>query len=189
MRIIGGKLKGLRFMAPNDLPVRPTTDMGKEALFNILNNLVDFERTDVLDLFSGTGNLTFEFASRNASTVVSVDKHPKCCSYIRAKAEKWQLKQIKVIREDALRFLRHHTAQYEFIFADPPYDIPGLSEIPQLVMDRHLLKPNGYLVVEHLATRKIDQSPYFTEQRQYGKSSFSFFKQSKDTMQLPGEAL
>lgn len=175
MRIIGGNLKGLRLNPPVNLPVRPTTDLAKEALFNILNNLVDFECIRVLDLFSGTGSISLEFASRGAAQIISVDKDFNCCKFLKQTAEKLQLPAIDPMKADVFKFLDHETDPYDIIFADPPYDHPKLPSIPGIVFSKHLLNPDGLLIVEHPAMKKVDH-PNFAEQRKYGNSSFSFYK-------------
>jgi 16S rRNA (guanine(966)-N(2))-methyltransferase RsmD len=176
MRIIGGKLKGLRFYPPTNLPVRPTTDMAKEALFNILNNQVDFEDLKVLDLFSGTGNISMEFASRGAREVVSVDIHMGCIKYLKDIAKQHRIETITSFKADVLKFLKEETETFDLIFADPPYDLPQIPLIAELVFERELLKEQGILIIEHPSTKKLDNHPNFAEQRKYGNSSFSFFK-------------
>lgn len=175
MRIIGGQLRGLRLNPPANLPVRPTTDLAKEALFNILNNLVDLESIHVLDLFSGTGSISLEFASRGAVEVVSVDKDSNCCKFQVATKEKLKLPQINVNRADVFKFLEVESNSYDIIFADPPYDHPKLPLIPEIVFTKQLLKEDGILILEHPTMKKIDH-PNFTEQRKYGNSSFSFYR-------------
>lgn len=175
MRIIGGKLRGRQFNAPANLPVRPTTDMAKEALFNILNNTYDFEDCNVLDLFSGTGSICIEFASRGINHVTAIDKHHGCVAWIKAVAEKFDLPQIEPQKADTFKFLAQDTHQYQIIFADPPYDLPNIPTIPQLVMEHNLLADNGTLIVEHPPFLKLNLLPGFTEVRKYGNSSFSFF--------------
>ncbi len=175
MRIIGGKLKGKIFNAPAKLPVRPTTDMAKEALFNILYNTYDFENCNVLDLFSGTGSISIEFASRGIKHVTAVDKHPGCVYWLKSVVEQYQL-QIDAQKGDTFKFLAQDNNQYELIFADPPYDLPNISMIPQLVIQNNLLSDNGTLIVEHPPMLKLNQLSGFTEVRKYGNSSFSFFE-------------
>jgi 16S rRNA (guanine(966)-N(2))-methyltransferase RsmD len=175
MRIIGGRLKGLRFNPPTNLPVRPTTDMAKEALFNILNNQIDFEGIKVLDLFSGTGNISMEFASRGAQEVFSVDINTGCIKYLKDLSKQHQITTIIPFKADVLKFLKEDTQTFDLIFADPPYDLPQIPLIPQLVFERNLLNPGGLLIVEHPSSKRIDTHPNFSEQRKYGHSSFSFF--------------
>ncbi|MEJ6979399.1 RsmD family RNA methyltransferase [Pedobacter sp. P351] len=176
MRIIGGKLKGLRFFPPANLPVRPTTDMAKEALFNILYNRIDFEGLKILDLFSGTGNISMEFASRDAAEITSVDNNTGCINYLKAISRQYKADEIRPFKADVFKFLKEETETFDLIFADPPYDIPQIPLIAELVFERKLLNPDGILIIEHPSTKKLDNHPNFTEQRKYGYSSFSFFE-------------
>ncbi len=176
MRIIGGKLKGKQFNAPAKLPVRPTTDMAKEALFNILYNTYDFESCHVLDLFSGTGSICIEFASRGIQKVTAVDKHPGCVAWLKSVIAQYNLTEIEVQKADTFKFLVQDNQQYQIIFADPPYDLPTIPQIPQLVMQHNCLSDNGTLIVEHPPMLKLNQLLGFTEVRKYGNSSFSFFE-------------
>ena len=176
MRIIGGRLKGLRLNPPKNLPVRPTTDLAKEALFNILLNKIEFEGIKVLDLFSGTGNISLEFASRGASEVVSVDRSQQCIFYLKDTARQHGLGQIKTFKADVLKYLQLETEQYGLIFADPPYDLNQKPELPKVIFDRNLLLPGGVLIVEHQSLQNLSNHPAFLEQRKYGHSSFSFFE-------------
>lgn len=175
MRIIGGTLRGKQFNAPARLPVRPTTDKAKEALFNILFNTYDFDDCAILDLFSGTGSICLEFASRGAKQITAVDKHPGCVAWIKAVATEFKLDQIDVLKADTFKFLAEDKNQYQIIFADPPYDLPNINQIPQLVAKHQLLAENGLLIVEHPPMLKLNQYRGFTETRKYGNSSFSFF--------------
>lgn len=176
MRIIGGVLKGLRFNPPSNLPVRPTTDLAKESLFNILNNRIDFEGIKVLDLFSGTGNISMEFASRGAAEVISVDKHTGCINYLKDLSKQHKLETITPFRADALKFLKEETEQFDLIFADPPYDLPQIPLIAELVFERNLLVSDGILIIEHPSNKRLNNHPNFLEQRKYGNTSFSFFE-------------
>jgi len=177
MRIIGGALKGLRLNPPKNLPVRPTTDLAKEALFNILQNQITFDDINVLDLFSGTGNIAFEFASRAAKQVVSVDRSIHCIHYIKDTAKQHQLGNIKTFKADVFKYLELETDKYNLIFADPPYDLNRIPEIPKAVFEKGLLLPDGLLIVEHQSMQNLSNHPNFVEQRKYGHSSFSFFRQ------------
>ncbi|WP_343522180.1 16S rRNA (guanine(966)-N(2))-methyltransferase RsmD [Pedobacter sp.] len=176
MRIIGGKLKGIRLQPPANLPVRPTTDMAKEALFNILNNKYDFENCSVLDLFCGTGNLTFEFASRGAERILAVDMDYGCVNWVKSTAKQHQFDQIEVRKGDVFKLLKQMSGSYDLIFADPPYNLPNIPQIPVLVKEQQLLKPDGLLVVEHQSNMKLSNQPGYTATRKYGNSSFSFFE-------------
>ena len=176
MRIIGGTLKGLRLNPPKNLPVRPTTDLAKEALFNILQNQIAFEGIRVLDLFSGTGNISMEFASRGAEQVVSVDRSVPCVHYLKDMARQYGLTAIKVYKDDVFKYLQHETEQFDLIFADPPYDLNRIPEIPKVVFEKGMLTPGGLLIVEHQSLQNLSNHPAFSEQRKYGQSSFSFFR-------------
>lgn len=178
MRIIGGKLKGLRINPPANLPVRPTTDLAKEALFNILYNQFDFEEIRVLDLFSGTGNISLEFASRGVPEVISVDREFGCFNYLKKISKELNLATIQALKSDVFKFLEMETEPFDLIFADPPYDLTRIPEIAKIVFNRDLVKPGGYLIVEHPSMKKLDNHSNFKEQRQYGSSSFSFFSPS-----------
>lgn len=176
MRIIGGTLRGLRLNPPKNLPVRPTTDLAKEALFNILLNQIEFENIKVLDLFSGTGNISLEFASRGAAEVVSIDRSIHCVNYLKDTSRQHKLTQIKAYKEDVFKYLQTETEQYDVVFADPPYDLNKIPEIPKIAFERNILLPGALLIVEHQSMQNISQHPAFVEQRKYGHSSFSFFK-------------
>jgi 16S rRNA (guanine966-N2)-methyltransferase len=181
MRIIGGTLKGLKLNPPKNLPVRPTTDMAKEALFNILLNQIEFEGLRVLDLFSGTGNISMEFASRGAEQVISVDRSIQCAHYLKDISRQHGLTNIKAFKEDVFKYLELETDKYDLIFADPPYDLNKIPEIPKIIFNKNLLVSGGMLIVEHQSLQNLSNHPAFVEQRKYGHSSFSFFK-SPDTI-------
>ena len=161
--------------APASLPVRPTTDMAKEALFNILYNTYDFESCEVLDLFCGTGNISIEFASRGIKHVTAVDKHSGCIFWIKSVIERYDLKEIELQKADVFKYLEQEKKAYQIIFADPPYDLLNIPQIPQLVAKNKLLTENGLLVVEHPSLLRLQDQPGYTETRRYGNSSFSFF--------------
>ena len=166
----------MRLNPPKNLPVRPTTDLAKEALFNILQNQIEFDNIKVLDLFCGTGNITYEFASRGAQQVISVDRSIHCINYIKDTSRQHGLTSIKAFKDDVFKYLQLETEQYDLIFADPPYDMNHIPEIPKIVFDKGLLSPDGLLIVEHQSMQNLSNHPAFVEQRKYGHSSFSFFK-------------
>lgn len=176
MRIIGGKFKGKRIQAPSNLPVRPTTDFAKEALFNILNNEIEFNGTVAMDLFSGTGNLTFELGSRGCNQITSVDKNFRCARFIHQTASTLEI-IVDVVKADVFKFLnKKPTKSFDLILADPPYDIEGIEDIPGLVYDNNWLKPEGKLIIEHGSDTDMSEHPNFKELRKYGHVHFSFFE-------------
>lgn len=177
MRIISGKHKGRRLVAPKNLPVRPTTDMCKESLFNILNNYFNFHGLKVLDLFSGTGNISYEFASRGAGPVTSVDGDMGCVNFIKKTANELDL-DISAIKSDVFKFLEKSKASYDIIFADPPYDLSQehFEKIIQLIFENELLDEEGMLIVEHSKHTKLDHFSHFSFSKTYGGSVFSFYE-------------
>ena len=176
MRIIGGEHGGKQIVVANNLTVRPTTDFAKEGLFNILGNRFDFAEFDVLDLFSGSGSISYEFASRGCRTVNAVEIVPRNVSFIRATAKKMDLNQIRVIRNDAFYFISICKTKYDIIFADPPYEITNVDKIPSLIFQYDLLKPQGILIVEHSQNNDFSQHEYLLDYRRYGNVHFSFFR-------------
>ncbi|MEM1260150.1 MAG: RsmD family RNA methyltransferase [Bacteroidota bacterium] len=178
MRIISGKYKGKRIFAPKKLPVRPTTDMAKEALFNILNNRRYFEAIDVLDLFSGTGNISFEFASRGTKSITAVDINPGCIQFINKISKELDF-PIDTVKMYVFIFLDRTKLEYDIIFSDPPYHFnkEQFLKIPELVFKNNLLnKKDGVLIVEHSSQTLLDSHPNFVESRKYGSTIFSFFE-------------
>lgn len=176
MRIISGAYRGRRLSPPTGLPVRPTTDFAKEGLFNILNGLVDFEETKVLDLFAGTGNMSFEFISRGCPEVMAVDIEHRCVAYIGETARVLGMKGLTAIRSNVMVFLKHPRKEYDLVFADPPYQMPGIGDLPGLVLSSGLLSPGGLFVMEHSTRYKFTADPRFREQRGYGSVQFSIFR-------------
>jgi 16S rRNA (guanine966-N2)-methyltransferase len=177
MRIISGKHKGRRLTAPKKLPVRPTTDMAKEALFNILNNNFNFTELKILELFAGTGNISYEFASRGSSSITCVDGDFGCVSYIKKTAQELEF-DITAIKSDAYIFLERCNASFDIIFADPPYGLTQqqFENISTLVFKNNLLEEEGMLIIEHSKETKLDKMPHFTFEKSYGGTIFSFFE-------------
>lgn len=177
MRIISGIFKGRKIVAPAKLPVRPTTDMAKEALFNILNNQYYFDDISVLDLFAGTGNISYEFASRGTEQITSVDDHFGCIKFINTTAEGFEM-PITTIKSDVFKFLENNNQQYSIIFADPPYDfdVELFSKIPQLVFKNNLLQEEGLLIIEHSKHTDLSHLEYYSHSKKYGGNMFSFFE-------------
>lgn len=177
MRIISGSLRGRKILPPKGLPVRPTTDMSKEALFNVLTNRFHFDEIRVLDLFSGTGNISLEFASRGVEDLVAVDQNFRCCAFLTETVEQFKLPGIEVVRDDVLKYInRRHSRPFDLIFADPPYDMKLLPDLPGKVFASDLLKPEGLFILEHPSYLRFAQQDFFQETRRYGQSSFSFFQ-------------
>jgi 16S rRNA (guanine966-N2)-methyltransferase len=176
IRIISGTHKGRKMTAPKNLPVRPTTDFAKESLFNILNNHLDLEGISALDLFSGTGNISFELASRGAKSIIAVDNNSKCCSFTKETAEVFGFDMIRTVKSNAFSFLKGMPGKYTFIFADPPYDMETTNTIPGLVYEKELLEPDGILVIEHGKETDLSMLPHFKEKRTYGNVNFSIFQ-------------
>ena len=178
MRIIGGKFKGRRFEPPADhWPTRPTMDSAKEALFNILNNQLDFESIKVLDLFGGTGSHSYEFISRGCEDVTYVDKFAPAVQFVRKTAQKLEIEPLlKIFQMDVFRFIDHNTAQYDYIFAGPPYALPTIDTIPDLIFEKHMLLPDGLFVMEHNPHHDFLDHPHLVDIRKYGKTILSFFR-------------
>ena len=177
MRIISGKYKSKRINAPHNLPVRPTTDMAKEALFNILNNKFYFDTINVLDLFAGIGSISFEFASRGTKQIITVDKHQGCIKFIH-EINKELDSNLIIVKSNVYTFLERTNQKFDVIFADPPYDfsIEKFERIINLVFENNLLNENGMLIIEHSKQTDLSQNPTFTQAKKYGGNMFSFFE-------------
>ena len=177
MRIISGKYKGRRISPPKGLPVRPTTDMSKEALFNVLNNHFSFEGLKILDLFAGTGNISYEFASRGCTPITSVDGDFGCVKFIKQVAAEYDF-NIAATKSDVYSYLEKCKTSYDIIFADPPYGFEQktFERIIELVFERELLNADGMMVIEHSKYTKLNHMIHFSFQKSYGGSIFSFFE-------------
>lgn len=180
MRIVGGALKGIRFQVPKAFDSRPTTDFAKEALFNILGNEFDFQQCTVLDLFTGTGSLSLEFASRGAKQVYGVDRNVACLRFIGDICKKHNLSQIKLLKNDAIKFLQIATIQFDIIIADPPYEYKYYGEVLKYVFERELLKPGGILILEHGKQQNFESHEKFVYLKNYGGVHFSFFQSATE---------
>jgi 16S rRNA (guanine966-N2)-methyltransferase len=167
MRIISGYHKGRTIRAPKNLPVRPTTDMAKEGLFNILNNLVDIDDLDVLDLFCGTGNISFEFASRGSS---------KCAAFVKSTFDQLNYETGTVIKADALRFAESSKKKWNLIFADPPYSYTNYQDLARAILEGPILTEDGILIIEHPEEIDFTEFKEYTQTRNYGRVHFSFFE-------------
>ncbi len=176
MRIVSGSKKGFRLNPPKNITARPTTDFAKESLFNVLNNRVDFEELSVLDLFSGTGGISFEFASRGARSITVVELSAQHAAYIRKTAKELDFQSIYLIQGDVFKFIKSCGQKFDLVFADPPYDLPALDTLPDFIFEHELLKPEGVFILEHPARKSFANHPHFAEHRHYGNVNFSFFE-------------
>lgn len=176
MRIVSGSHRGRTIHPPRNLPVRPTTDFAKESLFNILNNHIDYDGMKVLDLFCGTGNISYEFLSRGCSDITCVDTSYACCEFVKKTIEDLKFPKSKVIKADVFSFLKNNMERYDLIFADPPYDMEKTDQIAHLIFEKGLLNPEGWLIIEHGPKTDLSAIPGFSEKRVYGNVNFSFFR-------------
>ncbi len=177
MRIISGTHKSIRITAPNNLPVRPTTDFAKESIFNILNNDYYFDEIKVLDLFSGIGSISLEFASRECPDITSVDNHSGCIQFLEQKAKELKMENaISVRNSDVFDFIERSNEKYDVIFCDPPFAMDSIENLPLKIMEKDLLKEDGILIVEHGPKTDLQAFPYFERVRKYGNIRFSIFK-------------
>lgn len=180
MRIISGIHKSKRVFAPKNLPVRPTTDMAKEALFNILNNTYYFDQVSFLDLFSGTGNISYEFASRGCNNITAVDAYYGCVKFISTTAKNLDV-SIDAYKSDVYKFLEKTRLKSDIIFADPPYDFEKekFENIVELVFKNELLNTEGVLIIEHSKHTDVSDNKHFTYSKKYGGNMFSFFEKEE----------
>lgn len=175
MRIINGILSGRRPALPGHIDARPTTDIAREALFNILRNRIDFESVSVLDLFAGTGSITYEFASLQTPSITSVEWDRVLCDSIRKNLTMLGINTVMLVQTDVFRFLKKTNRQYDVIFADPPYDHRLLKELPDLVLNGSILAKDGMFILEHGPRQGFSEHQHWKETRHYGKVHFSFF--------------
>jgi 16S rRNA (guanine966-N2)-methyltransferase len=175
MRIVGGKYKGRSFNPGKAFQARPTTDIAKESLFNILNNRIDFEVINVLDLFSGTGSIGYEFLSRGTTQVTMVELNPKHIRFIQSVLKELNATAV-VLCMDVFKFLFKTNRTYDLIFADPPFDHPNFDEVVKYVLEKKLVNPGGQFIIEHPKAYDFSQLPNFCELRKYGHVHFSIFQ-------------
>jgi 16S rRNA (guanine(966)-N(2))-methyltransferase RsmD len=176
MRIISGTYRGRKLHPPANLHLRPTTDFAKEALFNVLNNLVEYDSLRVLDLFAGTGSISYEFVSRGCKSVTSVDKEPRCVGYIHHTALELKMVNLYPMKANALTFVRQSFEKWDLVFADPPYDLRELADLPELVLGGNILIPGGLFILEHPKKYDFSKLPGFEQHRNYGEVNFTFFR-------------
>lgn len=180
MRVVTGKYKGRHFEVPRSFKARPTTDFAKENLFNVLQGYLDFDEEPVaLDLFAGTGSITLELLSRGCSRVIAVEKERLHYNFIRQFVEKLQDPNAIIVCGDVFKYVSRLNEQFDFIFADPPYQLPNLEELPDIIMARGLLRPDGLFVLEHGKTNDFSSHPCFVDHRSYGSVNFSFFQEKQ----------
>lgn len=180
MRIIRGKYGRRRFDVPKNITARPTTDFARENIFNVIENLVDLEGLRCLDLFAGTGAISFELLSRGAASVTAVEKSPVQARFIEKVARELDEKGLRLVRGDALRFIRDGRTAFDFIFADPPYNLDGFGDIPAAVLGSGLLHPGSIFIIEHSKNYDFSSLPHFLEHRAYGSVNFSIFEIPED---------
>lgn len=182
MRIIGGYLKGRTLHPKGKITARPTTDFAKEALFNILENRIDLEGLKILDLFAGTGNITFEFISRGAGSVMSVEMQSECLANIKMFSQQLEVKTVQTIKSDVFKFLQKPLQTgFDMVFADPPYAHEKVKDLPQTVFESGVLNEGGWMIIEHGREIDFESYPFFVFHRKYGNVNFSFFEYLKVT--------
>ncbi len=179
MRIIGGKYKGRVIQVKRNFYARPTTDFAREGLFNILSNAFDFNGLNILDLFGGTGSISFEFASRGCRSVDIVEINPNSLKSIQSTINLLGITGINLIRADVFRYIKSCSKKYNIIFADPPYSLKKITEIPKLIFESDLLEQNGLFILEHPKNYQFDNDSHFYEHRKYGNVNFTFFRASQ----------
>ena len=182
MRIIRGKFGRRRFDVPANITARPTTDFARENIFNVLENIVDFEGKDALDHFAGTGAVSFEFLSRECRSVTAVERAPTQQRFIQKVADELGTDNFTLVRGDALRFIANCPRRFDIVFADPPYDMKGFGEIPSKILSSRLVGPGSIVIVEHSRSYDFSALPGFSEHRVYGSVNFSIFRiESEDS--------
>lgn len=176
MRIIRGKYGRRRFDVPHNISARPTTDFARENIFNVIENLIDLEEKSALDLFAGTGAVSFELLSRGCSNVTAVEKASTQLVFIKKVKELLKDENLRIVRGDVFKFISTCKNKFDFIFADPPYDHQRFAEIPELVIQSDLVKEGTVFVIEHSKAYNFSSLPFFLEHREYGSVNFSIFK-------------
>ena len=175
MRIIGGRHGGRKFHPPAKIPARPTTDIAKEGLFNTLQNMLDFEELKVLDIFGGTGSISYELASRGATDITLIERDKTTVQFIRKTAAELGFENFKIIQGDVFKFLEQCTEDYDFIFAGPPYALQEIDQLPVIIFERKLLREDGIFVLEHTPRNNYEDHPNFLKVKNYGTTLFSYF--------------
>ncbi len=182
MRIISGIHRGRRIQPPGNMPhTRPTTDIAKEGLFNIIQNNLDIEDLKTLDLFGGTGCISYELASRGCTDLTIVEKDSKMYEFIKATSASLNFENFKVVKSDVFKFIESSNQQYDFIFAGPPYALTNIDDLPLRVFEKQLLKPGGWFVLEHTPRNDYKKTAHYKSERNYGTTIFSIFTQDTST--------
>lgn len=177
MRIISGFLGGRRIHPPQNMQARPTTDLAKEGLFNTLQSMLDYDDCNCLELFAGTGSISFELISRGAQHATLIEKDPLLVSFIKKTAQDFKIEeQIQVLPANALQWIQSGGTTYKLIFVDPPYAIPEMKQLPDMILNANILEKEGLLILEHTLNVNFENHPNFTKQKKYGTTFFSFFK-------------
>jgi 16S rRNA (guanine966-N2)-methyltransferase len=181
MRIIGGEHGGRKFNPPANMPhTRPTTDIAKEGLFNILQHNLDFEELKTLDLFGGTGSISYELASRGVPDLTIVEKDAAMYEFIKKTADALRLENFKVIKMDVFKYMQGCTEKFDFAFAGPPYALSSIDDLPKIMFEKKLLNKNGWFVLEHTPRNDYKNFPFFKSERNYGTTVFSIFVENRD---------
>jgi 16S rRNA (guanine966-N2)-methyltransferase len=176
MRIIGGEHGGRKFNPPSKMPyTRPTTDIAKEGLFNILQNNFDFDKLKTLDLFGGTGSISYELASRGVTDLTIVEKDAAMYEFIKKTSAELRLENVKVIKMDVFKFIHQCQDKFDFVFAGPPYALTQIDDLPKRIFEKQLLNKNGWFVLEHTPKNDYKSFPFYKSERNYGTTVFSFF--------------
>lgn len=179
MRIISGKFKGRHFSPPSNIRARPTTDFAKESLFNLISNEMDIEGITALDLFAGTGSISYELISRGAAYVTSVEMAQTQLAYIHKVCELLKIDNLRIVKQEVFRFIDNTQVSYNLVFADPPYQLPNIKNLPDHILAHKHVKPGGLLIVEHGLKTSFEDHPAFYQHRNYGNVHFSFFRQEE----------
>lgn len=180
MRIIGGEHGRRRINPPANMPhTRPTTDVAKEGLFNVISHNLDIEELKTLDLFGGTGSISYELASRGASDLTIIEKDPKMYEFIKKTAAELKLANFKVVKMDVFKFIEQCTDRFDFVFAGPPYALGNIDDLPKLIFEKQLLTPKGWFVLEHTPRNDYKKFPFYATERNYGTTIFSIFIENR----------
>ena len=182
MRIIGGEHGRRRIHPPSNMPhTRPTTDVAKEGLFNIITNHLEIDELKTLDLFGGTGSISYELASRGAKDLTVIEKDPKMYEFIKKTANELRLENFKVLKMDVFKYIDHCTERFDFIFAGPPYALGNIDELPKRVFEKNLLNKHGWFVLEHTPRNEYKKFPFYSTERNYGTTIFSIFIENRES--------